>query len=446
MQYDFRDVAIKTLNKMEINNAYSNIVINSEIRKLDFKYQNLFRKSILGVTENRYFLDFAINCFSNIRTRKLNCDVLSVLRLAIYQIYFLDNIREDIIVNESVEYIKDNLDIKSSKYVNAILRNILRNKDKVYNKIERLNKTDRLSVLYSFPIWIINKWRKQYGEDNIEYILSKNNEQADLNIRVNTTKISKQELIKSLEARDIGVKNCEYADKGLIVTRVNNIDNLKEFNRGYFSIQSESSMLVSQILDPKENSLVLDVCAAPGGKSLDVAERLNNTGKVISRDLYNHKINLIESSIKRLGLHNIIAEKYDALTIDDSLLEKVDYCIVDVPCTGLGIIRRKPEIKYNRKEEESNNLFSIQYQILINASKYLKIGGELVYSTCTTLKDENINIIKKFIKYNKDFILVDITKQTKNKFNSSKKGYIEIYPHIHNLDGFFVAKFKKVML
>ncbi len=179
---------------------------------------------------------------------------------------------------------------------------------------------------------------------------------------------------------------------------------------------------------------------------MDVAERLNNTGKVISRDLYEHKVKLIKNDIKRLELKNVSVEVFDASSFDSNLENKADYCIVDVPCSGLGIIRRKPEIKYNRQEIDSSNLFDIQYKILVNASKYLKVNGELVYSTCTTDKKENIDVINYFAKHNQNFKLVDITDETNNIFNTSKDGYIEIFPHLHDMDGFFVAKFRKTML
>lgn len=450
MNDSYRIVSIESLKKIHQNNSYSNIVINNDIKQLDENFHNVYRKSVLGVVENIYFLDYVINKFSSTKTKKMQTEILITLRLAIYQIFFLENSKEFIIVNESVEYIKKKIDIKASKFVNAILRNIIRNKDQLLTDIEKLDnvntRIEYLSIKYSYPNWLIKKFIDQFGMEKIEEILLKNNEEAKLNIRVNTSKISRDELKNSLEEKGIKCVDCKIAHKGMVLENIVNLERLDEYKNGLFSIQSESSMLVGQILNPKENSLIIDVCAAPGGKTMDASERLNNTGTVISRDLYEHKVKLIKNDIKRLNLKNINAEVFDASIFDSKLENKADYCIVDVPCSGLGIIRRKPEIKYNRQEIDSSNLFDIQYKILENASKYLKVDGELVYSTCTTDKKENIEVINYFLEQNKNFKLIDITRETNDVFGTSKDGYIEIYPHIHDMDGFFVAKLRKTMI
>ena len=455
MTDNFRIVSIESLKKIHQNNSYSNIVINNDIKKIDEKYHNIYRKTVLGVVENIYFLDYVINKFSSTKAKKLQTEILITFRLAIYQMFFLENSKEFVIVNESVEYIKKKIGVQASKFVNAVLRNMLRSKEQVIEEIEALkaspkeeDRLEYLSIKYSYPTWLIKKFIRQFGVEKIEEVLLKNNEEAKLNIRVNTTKISKEELKKKLEQNNIICTDCLIAEKGMTIKNKSNLESLDEFKNGLFSVQSESSMLVGQILNPKENSLILDMCAAPGGKTMDVAERLNSTGTVISRDLYEHKIKLINNDIKRLGLKNVKTELADASIFDDKLENKFDYCIVDVPCSGLGIIRRKPEIKYNRQDDNvaSDKLFELQYKILENASKYLKPNGELVYSTCTTDKKENIDLIKYFIERNPNYKMIDISVETKNIFDTSKKGYIEIYPHIHDMDGFFIAKLRKNMV
>ena len=201
-------------------------------------------------------------------------------------------------------------------------------------------------------------------------------------------------------------------------------------------------MLAGQILKAEENSLIVDMCAAPGGKTLNAAEMMNNTGKIISRDIYPAKLKLIENELKRLGINNVKVEEYDAAKLDESLLGKADYVIADAPCTGLGIIRRRPEIKY--KQTDLNGITEIQHKILENGSKYLKLGGRLVYSTCTTNIEENYQLIKSFLNDNKDYILDDISENIDEYFETAKNGYLEIYPHIHSMDGFFIAKIKRI--
>ncbi|MDD4045611.1 MAG: 16S rRNA (cytosine(967)-C(5))-methyltransferase RsmB [Tissierellia bacterium] len=437
----YRNQAIETLKKIFKDKSYSNIVINNDIKNVDHRFLSLYRKSVLGVIENLIFIDWIINEVSKMKTKKMETDVLVVLRLAVYQIFFLDKSHENIVVNESVQYIKDKGNIRASKFVNAVLRNTLRSKDSLIEKMSELPQDEFLSVKYSYPKELINLWKKQFGKD-IEEVLIANNKEAPMEIRVNTLKIKRDELIKLFEEKGIKTYKCKYANKGLIIENPFEIDKTDEYKNGLFSIQSESSILAGQILNPKEYSLIIDVCAAPGGKTLNAAEIMNNTGRIISRDIYPAKLKLIENEIKRLGIANVKVEKYDATKLDNSLIEKADYVIADVPCSGLGIIRRKPEIKYNKTD--INDITKIQNKILENASKYLKHNGELVYSTCTTNIKENYEIINRFLNNNKDYALVDISENIDGDFETAKTGYIEIYPHLHGMDGFFIAKIKRI--
>lgn len=440
---NYRDNAIDSLKKIFKDNSYTNLVINSNMKNIEKKYFSIYRKSVLGTVENLIFIDWVINKVSKTKVKKMEIEVASTLRLGVYQLFFLDNTYENVTVNESVQYIKENVNQKTSKFVNAVLRNIIRSKENIYEDMNSLPLKERMSIKYSYPFWLVEKWIKQFGKENIEEVLIKNNQQAPLEARVNITKITREELIIKLKERNINAKKCKFAKFGIVIENPHEIESMEEYKNGLFSIQSESSMIISQILNPKENSFVLDVCAAPGGKTLSVAEYMNNTGKIISRDIYDHKILLIEKELKRLDITNVKTEKSDAKELDFKLVETLDYCIVDVPCSGLGIIRRKPDIKYNKTEKEMKNFSSIQYDILENSSKYLKVGGELVYSTCTVNDEENIDIVQKFLKNNKNFSLVDISSEVENLAKTSTKGYINIYPHIHNMDGFFIAKLKK---
>ena len=442
MDNSYRIQAIETLKKIFKDKSYSNIVINNDIKNVEHRFLSLYRKSVLGVVENLIFIDWIINEVSVTKTKKMEIDVLTVLRLAVYQMFFLDKSHENIVVNESVQYIKDKGNIRASKFVNAVLRNILRSKDNIIEKMNNLPKDDYLSVKYSYPKELINKWKNQFGKD-IENVLIANNKEAPLEIRVNTLKIKRDELINIFEEKGIKAYKCKYANKGLVIENPFEIDKTEEYKNGLFSIQSESSMLAGQILNPKENSFIIDMCAAPGGKTLNAAEMMNNTGKIISRDIYQGKLKLIENELKRLSITNVKVEEYDATLLDESLIEKADYVIADVPCSGLGIIRRKPEIKYNKTDKELNDITEIQYKILEKASKYLKPNGELVYSTCTTEREENIEIINKFLK-NNNFILADFSDNIDIGFKTAKEGYIEIYPHLHSMDGFFIAKLTRL--
>lgn len=443
MEDNFRVTTINTLKTILVRGGYSNIEINNGMSEIEPRMVNIYRKSVLGVLENLYFIDYALRKISNLKLKKLDIEVFVALRLAVYQIFFLDNSKDYIIVNETVEYIKENLGLKESKFVNGVLRNTIRRKQEILDSIEKLNYSDYLSVKYSYPVWLINMWLKQFGKDDIENVLIKNNAEANLNIRVNTVKITREELLEKLLLQGINAELSDIADKGIIINNIKNLSNLDEYLGGLFSIQSESSMLVAQILDPKKDSLVIDTCAAPGSKTMDYSERIGEGGRVIARDKYESKLDLIRSDAVRLNLKNIEIEKYDASITDTENIGKADYVVVDAPCSGLGIIKRKPEIKFRRLESDMKNFFNIQYNILEESSKLVKDGGELVYSTCTTNPDENQNVVKKFLKYNSNFTIMDISDKIDNDSMVTEEGYILILPHVHEMDGFFIAKFKK---
>lgn len=444
MNNSYRAQVVETLKKIFKDKSYSNLVINNDMKNVDERHLSLYRKSVLGVIENLIFIDWIINEVSTTKTKKMELDVLIVLRLAVYQLFFLDKSHENAVVNESVQYIKDKGNIRASKFINAVLRNILRSKLQLMDKMNKLSFDEYLSVKYSYPIELVKRWKSQFGKNSLEEVLIANNVEAPLEVRVNTLKISRDELIEIFEEKGMKPRKCNYANKGIILDNPFDIDKIDEYKNGLFSIQSESSMLAGQILNPNEDSFLVDMCAAPGGKSLNVAEIMNNKGKIISRDVYKGKLSLIEKEAKRLNINIIKTEEYDATKLDVSLIGKADYVIADVPCTGLGIIRRKPEIKYKNINEDIKQISQIQYKILENASKYLKSQGELVYSTCTTERKENIELVNEFLHNNKDFVLVDISHNIDNDFTTAKNGYIEIYPHTHRMDGFFIAKIKRV--
>lgn len=441
---NYRNTTVESLKKIDINKAYSNIVVNNDIKKIkNESYHGLYRITVLGVIENKIFIDWVIDQYSKIKSKKMQIELLEILRIAVFQLFFLNKVNERKVVNESVEITKKRIGDKASKFSNAVIRNIIRNKKLIVDKLENLDKMNYYSIKYSYPLWIINKWIDQYGINNIQNVLEANNSKPLLNIRINTLKTTKQELLERLTEKGFILEETKYSNMGLCIKNPHNIEQLNEYKDGLFSIQSESSMLVAKILNPMKGSYLIDICSAPGGKSFHAAEIMQNCGHILSRDLYKQKINMIEKGKKRLGINIIKAEMFNALELDERLLNKADYCIVDVPCTGFGIIRRKPEIKYQKTYNDIIKIAEIQYKILENASKYLKKGGELVYSTCTTNKEENINIISKFIENNHNFDLVNIDKETNQMFSTAKNGYIEIYPHIHNIDGFFIAKLRK---
>ena len=440
---DSREIILNILMDININGAYSNHSINKHLKNKNIENENFIREIVYGVIENKMYIDYIISQASSIKLKKIHPTILEILRMGVYQIVFMDKIPNRAAVNEAVNLSKKHGHKGISGFVNGVLRNISKNKEKLM-MVDNKNEVDFLSIKYSHPKWMIEIWLKNYGFEFTEKLCKENNSKAKLNIRVNTLKINKEELMERLS--EYNVHETKYAKDGIVIDNPLRITSTEEYKKGYFTIQDESSMLVSQIMAPKENSFVLDLCSAPGGKATHIAQLMNNKGKIICRDIYDHKLKLIKENSERLGINIIEVEKFDATVLDESLIEKVDYCIIDAPCSGLGIIRRKPEIKWNRYKEDIRDLTKIQWNILNNAKRYLKPGGIMIYSTCTIMKEENSDMIYNFLSENGDFKLVGF----KNEFLSDEfgedanQGFIQLFPHIHSTDGFFIAKLKKI--
>lgn len=439
-----RQLALKVLVDINKKDAYSNIELNKIGKGLDPRDENLIRELVYGVIENRLYLDHVITKASKIRLKKLHPHILDIVRMGLYQIIFMDRIPDSAAVNESVKLAKKYGHRGSVGYVNGILRAIIRDKDR-FTHIDKEDMVSYISIKYSHPEWMVKRWIGEFGLDFTESLCKANNERPLLNIRVNSLKISRQDLKARLEEKGITLKEGQYARDCLIIQEAQNITGLQEFKEGLFTIQDESSMLVGQIMDPREGSTLLDVCSAPGGKATHMAQIMGNKGLVISRDIYQHKLSLIRENSKRLGIDILKVENHDALERDEELVGKVDYLLIDAPCSGLGLIRRKPEIKWQRREEDIAALSRLQYDIISNVKDYIRLGGNLVYSTCTIEKDENINLIKRFLEENPNFKLVSLENSLdhKDKLANLKDGYLELYPHIHGTDGFFIAKMIK---
>lgn len=437
-----REAAFKILCDIEIDKNYSNMAINKIFKNNDIndKDKGLATELVYGVIENRKYLDFIINKLSKIKVKKMSSYVKIILRMGTYQILFLDKIENYAAVNETVK-LANKYDKKSRGFVNAILRNEIR-QERTIKYIDIEDPIRRLAVKYSYQQWIIEDWVNKFGMEFTEELLEAGNEKPDLYVRTNTLKIDRDSLLKEFEKEGIKAHKAMMPEEGIMVENFKGIENSRLYKEGLFTIQDISSMLVAKVINPKENDMVLDVCSAPGGKSTHMAELMKNTGKVVSRDVFEHKIKVINAASKRLGIKNIDAEEFDATKLDEKSIEKFDCVLADVPCSGLGIIRRKPEIKYKSKEE-LEDLPEIQTKILENASKYVKIGGTLVYSTCTVQDCENIDIVKKFLEENPNYELVPI-KEVNVDPDEQAKGYLKIYPHIHGIDGFFIAKMKRV--
>ena len=452
-----RELALKILYKIDKEKAYSNIVLNEMInqnkKELTNKDIGLISEIVYGTTTWRLTLDEIIKKYSKIKLKKISPWILNILRMGIYQIVFLNKIPKSAAVNESVNLAKRYGHKSSSNFVNAILRKVT---VKDYEEFFQLkDDIQRISITNSMPIWIIEELAKQLGDiKKVEEIAINSNLRPHLSIRINNLKIAKnknieQELIKKLEEKNIEVKQGLLEDF-LILKNAKNIENMEEFRQGLFTIQDETAGLIPIILNPNKTDLILDACSSPGGKTTYLAEMMENQGIIEAWDIHEHRTKLVENTARRLGITNIETKVNDATIHDEKYKEKFDKILLDVPCLGLGVLKRKPDIKWQKSKEDIEEITKTQKQILENCSQYLKKGGELVYSTCSILKEENENIINNFLKVHENFytekINIEENKKIKNKEFFKKyitnDNCLQVYQN-KETDGFFICKLKK---
>ncbi|OJV64736.1 MAG: 16S rRNA (cytosine(967)-C(5))-methyltransferase [Clostridiales bacterium 38-18] len=429
MKINARKLALRILDEISENREFSHIVLNRtfdsyEIESIDRRF---ISQIVLGVLENQIRLDYYIRKLSSLRFGRIDQSVINILRMGLYQLSDMDKIPESAAVNEAVKLAKA-ISPKYGGFVNGILRQFIR----LNKQVELPNKNKHivtyLSIAYSYPEWLISLWIDQYGISFTEALLVANHKIPELSLRVNTFKTDRETVIKNLENQGVIAISSEHLDEGIIIKSMNgnSVKQLNGYEAGDFIIQDLSSMAVASHTDVNNGNLIIDVCAAPGGKSTHFAQKLKNTGCVISRDLQEDKLEKIRDNFARLGLSNGRIESYDASILDESLVDQADIVVVDAPCSGLGIIRRKPDIKYNKTPEGLKELEVIQAKILDVSSKYVKPGGKLIYSTCTLNKGENEDIVDAFLRSNPSFVL-EFTPET-------------FFPNQHGSDGFFIAR------
>ncbi|MCX7884351.1 MAG: 16S rRNA (cytosine(967)-C(5))-methyltransferase RsmB [Caloramator sp.] len=439
-----RLVAVKTLCDIDEKKSYSNIKLNYYFKKYDLSpVDRAFSTEILyGTIRWRLKIDYVISRFAKNGINKISPWVLNSIRIAVYQIFFMDRVPDFAAVDRSVEIVKQK-EPRAASFTNAILRNILRNKE-IFYSINIKDKYKRFSIEYSHPEWFVKKFINELGEEFTIDLMKKNNTPSELTARVNTLKISKEDLVKILESKGIEVQNGRLYES-IIFKGYSNIEKSYEFNNGYFIIQDESSMLSSKILNPMPSERIIDMCSAPGGKATHIAQLMLNKGEIFSFDIYEHKLKLINENAKKLGIDIIKTQLRDATIYYEDLKDSADKVLVDAPCSGLGLIRKKPEIRWNINEDDIIELSKVQKAIINNAAKYVKQKGILLYSTCTISTEENENIIFDFLKNNKNFDLIDICAYIPKEFKNDncKKGFIKLYPNVNNCDGFFIAKFER---
>lgn len=425
---DDRSLAFKILNKIELDKAYSNLAIDAGLSEDKAEYAPFVSSLVYGVIERKITLDFILSGFLTQPIKKLKPQVLTILRMGTYQLKFMDKVPTFAAVNESVKLAKREKCGFAAGLINSVLRKI------ASSEIEYPCTDDRisdLSIKYSCPTSLVKHFADDYGMEDAEGILKKSLGAPETVLRVNTLKTDIDSLISGLKQEGFDAEKSPLIDNA-IVLQGGAVMQSNAYKKGLFHVQDTASQICIATLDPKPGEIVFDMCSSPGGKAFTIAERMENHGKIYAFDLYEHRVKLINDGAERLGIEIINGNVWDSSKFSESL-PTADRVLCDVPCSGLGVIRRKPEIRY-KDLGFVDKLCDLQYNIINVAALYVKSGGTLVYSTCSLNKAENQNVCDRFLSDNPNFKKVAL---------SDDDGYMTLMPHKNNTDGFFIAKFIK---
>ncbi|MCE7780303.1 16S rRNA (cytosine(967)-C(5))-methyltransferase RsmB [Staphylococcus xylosus] len=432
MDTNVRLLAFETIQDIINDKAYSNIIINEVLsnNELNRADKSLFTELVYGTLKRKYTLDYLLKPF--VQT-KLKGWVRQLLWMSIYQYAYLDKIPEHAIIHEAVEIAKYKGGPHNGNVVNGILRSMMRSELPDFTEITDDKK--RIAIEYSLPKWLVDHWVTHLGLEKTEEIAQSFLDKVSTTVRVNLTRITVDEAIRRLTDDDYIVELDKEIDTCLHISGKPIIES-RLFKDGLVSIQDKSSMFVGEIMSLTEGDKVLDACSAPGGKACHIAEILNGTGHVDATDIHEHKIDLIDFNIKKLRLSNISAFEHDATEKYDKVYDKI---LVDAPCSGLGVLRHKPEIKYEQSQHSIQSLVEIQLEILNNVKDSVKPGGTIIYSTCTIEQMENENVIYTFLKANKDFEFDAF----EHPITGEKVKTMQVLPQDFNSDGFFITRIKR---
>ncbi|KMW11590.1 16S rRNA (cytosine(967)-C(5))-methyltransferase RsmB [Enterocloster citroniae] len=434
-----REIVLDILTEVLERGSFVHLVLNQALQKyqyLDKPDRAFITRVTEGTLEYLLQIDHIINRYSKTKTEKMKPLIRNLLRMSVYQILYMDRVPDSAACNEAVKLAVKRHFSGLKGFVNGVLRTVSREKDSLV--------FDTPSLAYSIPQWMYDMWEKEYGREKAGAIAASFLRDGPTWVRCNLSRASRKEILESLASQGVAVTGLSWLESMISISGYDYLESLESFRNGWIQVQDVTSALVSELADPKEGDYIIDVCAAPGGKSLHLADKLKGTGMVEARDLSEQKVAMIEENMARFGASNIKAVVWDALVTDEDARGKADIVIADLPCSGLGIIGKKPDIKYNMTMEKMAELASLQREILAASWEYVKPGGTLVYSTCTIDTKENEENARWLLSR---FPLepVDLTNRVGNAFDepSLKEGMIQFLPGIHPFDGFFISVFRR---
>lgn len=421
-QINVRAVILELLLEITARKEYSHVAIRGALEKYQYlsKQDRAFLTRVTeGTVERMLELDYIINQFSKVPVNKMKPVIRNILRMSVYQIKYMDRIPDSAVCNEAVKLAQKKGFASLKGFVNGVLRSIIRGIGSV--------TYPGVSVQYSMPEWIVEQWTAEYGEETVLQMVKSQYKERPVTIRVNLQKTTKIQLKERLESEGVHVQDVEGVDCALAISDYDYLRAIPSFREGLFQVQDVSSMKAALLAAPKQGDYCIDVCAAPGGKSLHLADLMQGTGMVEARDLTDYKVGLIEENMERTGVKNMRAVRMDATVLDTNSIEKADVVLADLPCSGLGVLSKKSDLKYRMSAEQQKELVCLQRRILDTIWQYVKPGGTLIYSTCTVHKEENEGNAVWFTE-NHPFIL---------------KEQIQMLPGVDPWDGFYIAKLER---
>lgn len=442
-----RELVLEILLAVTRDGKYSHLVIRDVLTKyqyLEKKERAFITRVSEGTLEHMLELDYILNQYSKVKTNKMKPVIRNILRSALYQILYMDTVPDSAACNEAVKLAAKRGFQTLKGFVNGVLRSCIRGKEKLTYPSKEDTIT-YLSIRYSMPEWIVKRWIREYGAETTETMLADFMKEKPTTIRRNPSVMTEEAFLESLAESHVTVMRHPYLPDAYEISGYDYLADLPAFMQGGFYVQDVSSMLVATLANPQRGDSVIDVCAAPGGKSVHIAELLAGSGSVEARDLTAYKVGLIEENILRCNLTNIRARQWDATVLDEAAIETADIVIADLPCSGLGVLGKKTDLKYKVTKEQVDDLADLQRQMLSVVCQYVRPGGILLYSTCTVTQEENIGNVHWFLQEHPEFTLAPIKDLLCDELKDSvcEEGMLQLLPGVHRCDGFFIAKLRK---
>lgn len=446
-----RAMALEILYLVDHEDAYSNLALNSVLEKHRPEKQDrgFVTELVYGTLRTRNTLDWVLGRFLKKPITGLTPWIRNILRVGVYQLMYLDKVPASAAVNESVNLAKRYGHKGTAGLVNGVLRNVVRSLAEITYPDPEKDPVLHMAVKYSHPDWLVERWLKEYGFAETVEFCKANNEIPPNAVRTNTLRISREELKKRLEAEGMQVTEGRLAPETLILEGFKSVGGIAAHREGLFLVQDESSTLVGHALWPAPGSLVIDACSAPGGKTTHLAQLMDNNGRIVACDVHAHKMNLVRENMDRLGITIIEPVLLDAARLDEKFAGQADYILVDAPCSGLGVLRRRPEIRWRKEPGQLAELRELQLAILDSAARCLKPGGVLVYSTCTVTEEENTSVVQEILRRRPELKLESLSGYLPGSLaglpglETMPDGFVQFLPHRHGTDGFFISRIRK---